>query len=76
MPKQRIHWFQWDCPSFNPGDNYTNAPGLVNCSRCERKMKAAQHHIQPDGATPHTGARFNELLRLAGVDVPKPTPRR
>jgi len=36
----RIHWFEFTC-NIQRGDSYTNAPGLVTCKPCLRKLAKA-----------------------------------
>lgn len=40
MAKMKIHWFEWACNFLEGrGDSYTNAPGLVTCKQCIRKLE-------------------------------------
>ena len=39
MAKQKIHWFEWECPAYQGrDDSYTNAPGLITCKRCSKRL--------------------------------------
>jgi len=60
MQKQKIHWFEWDCPSYSGHqDSYTNSPGLITCKSCLRKLKCL----------PRTSTRRPPAMRPARVQA-------
>jgi len=52
MKKQKIHWFEWDCPAYQGrDDSYTNAPGLITCKRCSKKLASRRTQRAADFAS-------------------------